>query len=725
MMLSRGLVNSQSPAVSRRDVGMLMRTEIQNEAIRLARLFRHSTVTEHHVLTAMVTSYARFDEELGFLRINCRESLRGLIKNGIVSRANSNDLGITPRAAFWIAQINDELSLLAPYDLYASILELAAELNISTDRVTTRSVKPGESQPKASSATSHKKTATSSGQEDQETDELTEAMAELDQLHGLESVKKRVREVSNHAKMNAARKKQGLPEVEMGLNLIFTGNPGTGKTTVARIVAKIYKALGVLPGGHLVEAGEAALVGVYIGETVQKTTDVINKSLGGVLFIDEAYSLVQEKAGGYGKQAVHTLVAEMENRRNEFAVIVAGYTAPMLEFVKSNEGLKSRFTHEIHFPDYSSTELLEVFRVIAETNSVDVSDDVAAAVLRHFKSNPTGGAAGNGRYARKLFVRMYELMSDRALEDGVIEDHELTAFEVADVPAHLDSAGPVPTLEEVQRELNRMVGLREVKDKVNELIVHARANRVLEANNLPTVDFSLNLVFTGSPGTGKTTVARLVSRAYRAIGVLPRGHLVESSRTDFEAEYLGQSGAKTLALIERAMGGVLFIDEAYSLNDPHKQGYGHEIIDTIVNEMENRRGQMAFIAAGYKDEMNHFLESNPGLRSRFGTVMDFADFNDEEMLTIFEGLATEKLIRLSDTTVDALRKHFKANNTGGAAGNGRYARILFEKCYANLLLRTRKDPTVENLTRLKPEDVPDRLSEADKMKIVGFAPNPQ
>jgi SpoVK/Ycf46/Vps4 family AAA+-type ATPase len=318
---------------------------------------------------------------------------------------------------------------------------------------------------------------------------------------------------------------------------------------------------------------------------------------------------------------------------------------------------------------------------------------------------------------------MFERMSDRAMEDGVIEDHEMGAFELSDVPVHMETNIAPPTLEDVWRELDRLVGLDEAKQRVQDLIVHARANSVLEANGLPTVDYSLNLVFVGSPGTGKTTLARIIARAYQAIGVLSRGHMVEASRADLVAEYVGQTAVKTRNKIDEAMGGVLFIDEAYSLADvAQEHAFGREALDTLVLEMENRRGLLAVIVAGYEDEMNRFLETNPGLKSRFGTVMKFADYDAKDLLTIFEGMATSKLIRLADDTVPALKRHFANNVTGGDAGNGRYVRLLFEACYANLLRRTAKDQTPENLTRILPVDVPDRIN-SEKRRVAGFQPN--
>jgi SpoVK/Ycf46/Vps4 family AAA+-type ATPase len=694
-----------------------MRSAIQAEAIRLARALRHAEVIPHHVLLAWVTidTSLEFDGP-EFMRVNLRERMRSLVKDGLVRNATSNDLGISERGRYWIGRIDDG-------NAEASIRELAAELEISADLIDSRSGDGKGTNGDRHKGKSSQKDNLDEGRNGAGPSTLEQALEDLDQLVGLTAIKQKIRLLANHAEMNAARRKNNLPEVEVSMNLVFTGNPGTGKTTVARIVATIYKALGILDSGHLIETSEAGLVGSYIGQTVKKTTDVIMQSLGGVLFIDEAYSLVEKNAGGYGQQAVTTLVSEMENRRSQFAVIVAGYTGPMLDFIKSNQGLKSRFTEFIDFPDYTPEEVFEVFRLFASQNQVTVTPEVGEAVMRHLRANPTGGSNGNGRYARKLFLRMFERMSDRAMEDGVIEDHEMGAFELSDVPVHMETNVAPPTLEDVWRELDRLVGLDEAKQRVQDLIVHARANSVLEANGLPTVDYSLNLVFVGSPGTGKTTLARIIARAYQAIGVLSRGHMVEASRADLVAEYVGQTAVKTRNKIEEAMGGVLFIDEAYSLADvAQEHAFGREALDTLVLEMENRRGLLAVIVAGYEDEMNRFLETNPGLKSRFGTVMKFADYDAKDLLTIFEGMATSKLIRLADDTVPALRIHFANNVTGGDAGNGRYVRLLFEACYANLLRRTAKEQTPENLTRILPVDVPDRIN-SEKRRVAGFQPN--
>jgi SpoVK/Ycf46/Vps4 family AAA+-type ATPase len=698
-----------------------MRIEIQNEAIRLARVLKHAEVVPHHVLLAWVTIATTLDfDGPEFIRVNCRERMRTLVAEGIVKSATSNDLGISERGRYWIGRIDDPQP-------EVSVRELAAELSISTDEIDSRqqdrTSKAGDKKDKAQSGAESSERSRKTRDDSPIT--LESALAELDELVGLSAVKEKIRMLANHAGMNAARKAAGLPEVEVAMNLAFTGNPGTGKTTVARIVAKIYKALGILESGHLIETSESGLVAGFVGQTVERTQAIIMQSLGGVLFIDEAYSLVQKQAGGFGQQVITTLVSEMENRRSQFAVIVAGYTAPMLDFLKSNQGLKSRFTEVIDFPDYTPSEVFEVFKLFAAQNKVTISAEVADAVLRHLRANPTGGSNGNGRYARKLFLRMYERMSDRAMEDGVIEEHEMTQFELSDVPAHMETNATPPTLEEVWQELDRLVGLESAKDRVQDLIVHARANSVLEANGLPTVDYSLNLIFTGSPGTGKTTMARIIARAYQAIGVLSRGHIVEVGRADLVAEYVGQTAIKTRDKIDEAMGGVLFIDEAYSLADANPMHqFGREALDTLVMEMENRRGHIAVIAAGYEDQMKDFLDVNPGLKSRFGTVMHFADYGETDLLTIFEGMATAKLIRLSDKTVGALKKHFTRNETGGNAGNGRYVRLLFEKSYSNLLRRTAKDQTPENLTKLMPEDVPDYLSDEDKKVMTGFQPNP-
>ncbi len=258
-----------------------------------------------------------------------------------------------------------------------------------------------------------------SAEEKKDEEPEEDPMETLDKLIGLGSIKDDVKELTAFVKVQKARQEQGLKSVPVSLHLVFTGNPGTGKTTVARIIAKIYKQIGVLSKGQLVEVDRSGLVAGYVGQTAIKTTEQIKKAIGGVLFIDEAYSLSQ-KDDAFGQEAIDTILKAMEDNRKDLVVIVAGYTEPMKKFVESNPGLKSRFNKYIEFPDYSVDELEEIFYMNCKKYDYKVEDDVKHQIRALITSRKMGSIENfaNAREIRNLFE---EIITNQAKRVSTLE----------------------------------------------------------------------------------------------------------------------------------------------------------------------------------------------------------------------------------------------------------------------------------------------------------------
>lgn len=545
------------------------------------------------------------------------------------------------------------------------------------------------------------------------------AYEKLKNLIGLAAVKEQIDHIIAADIVEKERKKRRGSAYRLGtMHMIFAGNPGTAKTTVARLFAGIAKEKGILKSGIFVECGGMDLDGLDCETAIR---GAFAGAQGGVLFIDEAYAMKSDLA-------VTCLIQEMENRREEVIVILAGYSERMRNFMERNEGLKSRIPYRIDFPDYSVEELSAIFIAMTKERGFDVTEEALQGARSIFEKVRRMDNFGNGRYVRNLIERAVQNQSIRLLGDKEsaekIGKKELFLLTGADITGLEEGLQKEREAGSAQKELDEMIGLASVKEVIHKAVTGFKLKKLCMERGIRKENPSLHMVFTGNPGTAKTTVARLFAEILKDEKILPSGNFVEVGRADLVGDHVGATAPLVKERFREAQGGVLFIDEAYSLCDGYENSFGDEAINTIVQEMENHRDNVAVIFAGYSEQMRHFLDRNPGMSSRIAFHVEFEDYSVSELCDITGLMLAEKQMKITDAAMEKLKHIYESARQDSDFGNGRFVRKMLEEAEMNLAVRVQQTDeallTEELLTTIEASDIPEYEVGKTQERRMGF-----
>ena len=540
-------------------------------------------------------------------------------------------------------------------------------------------------------------------------------LEKLDEMIGLDEVKKEIRNIVKVAE-------SGKHAADMSYHMFFLGSPGTGKTVVANLIAKLFWAMELRTSRKTVSIAIQDIVGEYNeGEAIQRMKDKVAEAMGGVLFVDEAYLFAESE---WGKKAFQVLLTEMEDHRDNLTVILAGYENRLQALKDINEGIDSRIPFKLHFQDYSKNQKLEIFKLFLanrnKKNNTDIrlSADAETKLLRVLERSE-----GNGRGVRNILDKvLIEVEKDDAspseiLERHIIDPHEIREGECEKVMAEIDK---------------EFIGMNGLKQQLLEFFHRVEFTVARnEKLKLPKADrSSYRLRFTGPPGTGKTSIARYMGKFFHAMGITETDECKECGATTLKGAYIGHAQQAVNRLFHDNRGKVIFIDEIYSLYNPRAgqdDSFGREAIDTLVRCLTADEYQdTVVIVAGYKEQVDKFMDANPGLASRFPGEIQFPNYSPSECVEIFRKVAEGQSYRLRDeapddgadgssqTASDMLEELFGILLDQENFGNARTVKVILGQVIGNLVSRiqSKTDPTDDDYQDILKEDIEPVLNQA-------------
>lgn len=526
---------------------------------------------------------------------------------------------------------------------------------------------------------------------------------ELFEFIGLDNLKQSLVDFLTYLNFISERKKKGIKTDEkLELHCLFLGNPGTGKTSVARLFGKILKMMGILDNGHVIEVDRAGLVGQYIGETAIKTDKIISEALGGILFIDEAYSLKKANTSSdFGQEAIDILLKRMEDYKGKFIVIAAGYPSLMNEFIESNPGLKSRFTHTFNFDDYTPEQLVQIFKVFASKEEYELDSSAEEFLLKQVSEiyKNRDEYFGNARLIRKIFAETKIQLSKRyqAVSEADKTNFPLSIIKIDDVRNALLKFGSVISskvidnnnVKKVSEKINQLIGLDNFKKDMREIIKLARYYSE-EGENL-SEKFHYHFLFIGKNSAGQNISAKLLSELFYALRITSKQEFYEYDVRQFIGNDIYQTADRTNKIFDKAKGSVLFIkDFDFVFSD---KSLSQSIISEFANNLSQRlqidTGKTIVIAETSLNFPDNIPSAYRYLKNFFTKSIHFDDYTPDELLEIFVSMVRDKKLSLSENSSGLLRKFFfhVYRNKGKYPPNTLLLKNIFEIIQKKHLLR--------------------------------------